>query len=263
MILIIKRKKIYVLSISFSDESLTKQIVNKISSSVSKEHYDILNTELGDFQTSVYIQENNKNFFDDELKRLDESEEIIIVFPYLITGTPGILIEFLNKLFSKKGTRSKKGIVLTYTEFPKESFYPNSLHQSSIKRKLHFLNWIILKNNGIEPYEPIIMYNTQQKTSMNYLSHKSTNESFRINSKKSNKENKEKESSKLAMENISGIAQDNFSYNEINDKESKSLNTKGSLQRKRTIEYRNEFLTDISKIIKMFDYFPRLDTTDI
>lgn len=139
-----------------------------------------------------------------------------------------------------------------------------------------------LKYIGIEPCEPIVFYNPNSKNSTNQqLSHKSTFDSFQFISKNT-KDFLQVVNNNLSN-NISAIQNENSNIqgdkaktnnnnndtNENNDKDSKSksLGTKISIvnNKKNKIERKakDEFLNEVMKNIKLIDYAPQIDLTDI
>lgn len=252
------RKRILLLTLSLYEESFTKKILTQIYNNFSSDYYTIENTELGYSDTASKLLENKNDFLQQQKKYFEESHYIIMVFPFLISGIPGIMKEWFFKISETKAIvsskfdipKNKRALTITYTDFPQETYQPNSLHQSTINRRLHHLNWVTLKQCGFEPFEPVVFYSPVLKNNNTYLSHKSTIESFgNFGSKKSQLE--------AANENKKD------SYNE-NDKDSKSQFTKQSKKNKnQDMKMREEFLSELGKSIKYIDYFPLLDITDI
>jgi len=287
---------------SCGEESFTKAIVHQIYNAFSRDYYEINNTELSFSEITDKIMENNLEFFKTEYDKIKNSDYVILIFPYLITGIPGIIKEYFdninyshenfdssliksatdtrqNKLI-KMNTRAK-GLIITHTDFTQESYQPNSLHQSTIKRRLHCLNWMTLKSIGIEPLEPVILYSPVFTNMNRHLSHKSTLESFvQYNSKKSDQSNL---NPSPLLPNISGInanadeshfnnptniKNDYVNSNSVDDysRKSRSINiSRNSMEKNRAKEqkYKNEFLQEISKINCFLDLLPKIDLTDI
>jgi putative NADPH-quinone reductase len=285
---------------SCGEESFTEAIVHQIHNSFSRDYYEINNTELSFSEITDKIMENNNKFFKTEYDKIKNSDYLILIFPYLITGIPGIVKEYFDNILyihedldsslNKTSTdllqnklinnnNRSKGLIITHTDFTQESYQPNSLHQSTIKRRLHCLNWMTLKSIGIEPLEPVVLYSPAYSNMNRHLSHKSTLESFvQYNSKKSDQSNL----NPSPIPNISGINanQDesnlnnnltnlkNDYMNSVDDysRKSRSINiSRNSIEKNRAKEqkYRNEFLSEISKINCYLDLLPKIDLTDI
>jgi len=235
--------------------------------------------------------ENNNKFFDSEYKNIRNANYVILIFPYLITGVPGIIKEYFDNIhyihenfdtnliksgsdlqsnILKTNNIKSKGLIITHTDFTQESYQPHSLHQSTIKRRLHCLNWMTLNCIGIEPLEPVVLYSPVYNSLNQHFSKKSTLESFQqFNSKKTNPNSNLQPSH---IPNISGINnQDNSNlppcHNDyVNTVESKSINiSRNSINKKRSneIKYKDDFLLEISKIDSYLDLLPRIDLTDI
>ena len=259
---------------SNTDEDFSKQIVQTICNCLNKNNFDILITDLGELTYAQIIIGNDKSGIKNEFEKLRSSDYIYVVFPFCITGVPSMINAWFDKVLAFMTTpfNKKKALTITSTDFSQESFQPNSLHQSTVKRRLHHFNWLTLKHIGIDPLEPLVYYTPVIKQQISHLSHKSTLESFKFNSKKSAIE-------KLRENNISAIGNDsNNNINKVdticeNDKESKSfgdklerfslVNKKNHRQEQQEQKARDDFLLEVSRAVKNIELYLKLDLTDL
>lgn len=292
-----------------SEDSFTKTILNSIYNNLPDSHYDIKTTDLTDPTIAESLLTKEKSFLTSEFEKLMDSSYFLIVFPFIISGIPGLvkewfdqILETQNNILSKQNdlrilnlrgqdekekfkndsaTKSpmftgKKGMIITYTDFPKEAFQPNSLHQSTIKRRLHYFNWVTLKYVGIEPCEPLVFYsNANVGFNQNLLSHKSTFESNHFKKCNTNKTNtlfgQPSANASLHVESSNMLGNVNekvkVETGEINDKDSKSQGTKFSPPANRSKYYkhkaREDFLNELIKSVVSIDSIPIIDLTDI
>lgn len=296
-----------------SEDSFTKTILNSIYNNLPDSHYDIKTTDLTDSTTAENLLNKEKSFLSSEFEKLRDSSYFLIVFPFIISGIPGLvkewfdrILETQNNILSKQNVQNnlkiknlrgqdnekdntsnesaikspmftgKKGMIITYTDFPKEAFQPNSLHQSTIKRRLHYFNWVTLKYVGIEPCEPLVFYsNANVGFSQNLLSHKSTFESNHFKKCNTNRTNtvygQPSANASLHVEssNMIGNVSEKVKVEtgEINDKDSKSQGTKFSPPANRSKYYkhkaREDFLNELIKSVVSIDSIPIIDLTDI
>lgn len=279
------------LFVSLSEDSFTKSIINAIYNSFPETHFDIKSSDLASQAFSENLLKRKRDFLSEEFEKLAKSDYFIVVFPYLVTGIPGIIKEWFDivlekekcldfskptscRLLNQGKLQNKKALTITYTDFPQEAFKPNALHQSTIKKRLHHFNWLTLKYIGMDPCEPIVYYSSNSKAvSSQQFSHTSTIESFKYNSKKTNKDNEKtinnnNNNAQNISNNISAINGENARAAETNDndKESRSF-SKMSLMNKKGKQLDNkakeEFLIEVSKCVKKIERFQILDITDI
>jgi putative NADPH-quinone reductase len=285
-----------------TEESFTKTILNSIYTHLPETHYDIKTTDLTDSVISENLLNKEKKFLLTEVEKLQKSSYFLIIFPFIVSGIPGLIKEWFDRILEtqnnnllsqayenktknvgfdekklSKNTKSaifteKKGMIITYTDFPKEAFQPNSLHQSTIKRRLHYFNWVTLKYVGIEPCEPLVFYsNTSVGFNHNLLSHKSTFESNHFKKLNTNTvfgQPSANASMHVESSNIIGNTNEKIKVEtgEVNDKDSKSQGTKFSPPARSKYykhKAREDFLNELIRSIVSIDNIPAIDLTDI
>lgn len=102
---------------------------------------------------------NDSTVLDEETQKLYSCEIFIIVFNFNLIGLSSVFKEWIDKIFSRyRPLDSKFSLLVSYTNFPQENFMPNALHKSTIKRRLHYVNWVTLKDNMFIPNEPLVFY---------------------------------------------------------------------------------------------------------
>lgn len=203
----------------------------------------------------------------EESQKLYSCEIFIIVFNFTLTGLSSVFKEWIDKIFtSYRPLDNKYSLLVSYTSFPQENFMPNSLHKSTIKRRLHYINWVTLKDNMFIPNEPLVFYDFEKYKS-SYLTNKSTVDSFKIMTNTSKVEYKEGNSNNFLCENLPNtfIINDK-NQNEKLDKENKSFDTKISpIKRAKTFNSKpvNDFLLNVVKCIKSIESLENLDLTEL
>jgi putative NADPH-quinone reductase len=288
------------------EESFTKTILNSIYNNLPESHYDIKTTDLTDSTTAEYLLNKERKFLSSEFEKLKECSYFLIIFPFIVSGIPGLVKEWFDRILetqndllnqvnevkpknlrihdkSRKASdmngrslfKEKRGMIITYTDFPKEAFQPNSLHQSTIKRRLHYFNWVTLKYVGIEPCEPLVFYsNANVGFNQNLLSHKSTFESNHFKKCNTNKTNtvlgQPSANASIHVESSNMIGNVNeklkVETGEINDKDSKSQGTKFSPPARSKYykhKAREDFLNELIRSVISIDNIPIIDLTDI
>lgn len=159
------KKKVFVLDYSLNDSNFSSSVFHKIKSSFSEVLYTFDKTELHNSEFRSFKVKQDSSIVAKEFSKLKSCDYLILIFPYSIMGLPSIVKDWFDKIMYKKdltGLNSKKGLVITYTPYPRESFKPNSFHQSTIKRRLHYLLYGIFKSCSIQPLEPLVFYNYTQ-----------------------------------------------------------------------------------------------------
>lgn len=159
-------------------------------------------------------QSDLNNFFKNEKEKVEKSDYFIVLFPYLLTGTPSLLLFWMENVFktkvlnhspSKNTTqKQKKALIICYTDFPIEIFQPNSFMKGTLKRRLHSL--ICLLKSLFYTIEPIFFYSIQSIQSIPFNSKSN-----------SNSNDSEKEMHKEAKRVIDEISQSSKGNNIINN----------------------------------------------
>lgn len=152
------------LEYNITEPSFNNIIFENVKCSFSESMYNIDRTELtsSKFLNFKVGQTKESDMIKEEFFKLNNCDYFILVFPYSITGVPSLVKEWLDQvLFNNDLSQSKnrKGLIITYTSYPRESFKPNSFHRSTLKRRLHYLLYGALKAKSIQPLEPIVLYN--------------------------------------------------------------------------------------------------------
>lgn len=208
---------------------------------------------------------NDSTVLDEETQKLYSCEIFIIVFNFNLIGLSSVFKEWIDKIFSRyRPLDSKFSLLVSYTNFPQENFMPNALHKSTIKRRLHYVNWVTLKDNMFIPNEPLVFYDFG-KYKNSFITNKFTVDSFKIITNTSKVEEKDGNSQNFLCEN------NNFMLNEknINDKvekENKSFDTKISpIKRAKTFNSKpiNDFLFMIVNSIKNIESLENIDLTEL
>lgn len=157
------------LEFNLNESSFNKVIIEYINSSFTKTLFNIERTELSKYMNFSLNHGNDTSRINEEFSKISKCDYFILVFPYSITGVPSVIKDWLDKiLFNRELNQniSRKGLVITYTTYPLESFKPNSFHRSTLKRRLHYLLYGVLKANSIQPLEPLVLYHFSNSTAI-------------------------------------------------------------------------------------------------
>lgn len=203
--------------------------------------------------------EVNGEYINFEYEKLLKCSYLILVFPYIVTGVPSIVKDWLDKVFIHAKRKNnlpfqekQKALIISITDFPEESFQPNALHRSTLKRRLHHLLYGTLKSNGISPLEPLFFYNYgfQQQTA-NPPNQGSNNgsSSFNFAGGDDIREVKEKKEEGIEFENNSNLVSHSIIFK-------KSKKSKES-------QMKDEFLINLNQALTKIEELQDVDVSEL
>jgi putative NADPH-quinone reductase len=259
----IEKKKIFILSFDFNDESFGKIVVSQIKKQIKLNVYDFDCTELqnSNFKLLHNYNTENEELLRKEFDKLLNCTYFYIIFPYTLTGIPSIVKDWFDKIFNYAFKINKlplmnqtKALLICTTDFPEESFQPNSLHRSTMKRRLHHLFYGMLKANGIKPLEPLFFYNYLPAFN-NYQNSKSSNNGSVSLNIVNLVENGERDTNREAKK------EDKVEFDSSNAV-SHSLIFKKSKKNKEA-QAKEDFLTELGNILNTIDDLNEIDISEL
>lgn len=87
----------------------------------------------------------------------------------------------LNNVNISNTLSMKKSLLISIVNFPESSFQPNSMHQSTVKRRIYHFLCSTLKINKIIPLDPLIFYNYSNHNLKKIYSKSSHNDTLSLN----------------------------------------------------------------------------------
>ena len=236
------------------NESFGRNIMTQIISNTNKDLYSVVTTELSKTQfKKLNLMKEDKYAISSEKAKVSTCDYFILIFPYLTTGLPSIVKLWFDLIFDKSyniETAERKSLLITYTNFPQETFQPNSFHRSTLKRRLHFLLYGVLKHNNFQPVEPLVFYS--YKSNDQAIIEKSKKSSNNLSITGSDKEKEMSIGGKKVIDDISQSSKGRASLNR-----SKLSNKKGYLFTK------DDFYSQITLSLEKIDEANEIDVLEL
>ena len=259
------------------------------------------------------IKFNKEKSLEYEFTLLKNSDSLIILFPYSISGIPSMVSIWFESLLNyskyknidlnienyytsdklenntspnntyKLGSNNivdlnldnskrivlKKALLISIINFPESSFQPNSIHQSTVKRRIYHFLFGTLKTNNIIPLEPLLFYNFTSYGLKKTATKSSNNDSlsFNTNNNINNNENNENNAvisiNKKVIDYIEPIELESQSNNATSLRNQSFLFNKRNKKSKETI-LKEEFISLVSIVLSnLNNYNKEVDITDI
>lgn len=260
------KKKIFVLDYSFNDSTFSVSVFHKIKSLFSEVFYTFEKTELHNSEFRSFGVRADSNVIAREFSKLKHCDFLILIFPYSIMGLPSIVKDWFDKVLYKKDMSNfnhKKGLVVTYTPYPRESFKPNSFHQSTIKRRLHYLLYGIFKSCSIQPLEPLVFYNYSQLNSdLSSFSSNTGSIHMRNNSRSDIDELSRVLTSKLANAEVIENDSNNSNIN-VNSIRTQSVSKNKKERSNKGAQEREEFLSELTSSLMCIEEANEIDIVEL
>lgn len=244
------KRRVFLLSYSNNSnsfEDLLHKEIDILLSGFSSEKTILLNK-----QKDLENQSDFHNFFKNEKEKVEKSDYFIVLFPYLLTGTPSLIHFWMENVFKsfvfnhppskEPSQKQKKALIICYTDFPIEIFQPNSFMKGTLKRRLHSL--ICLLKSFFYTIEPIFFYSIKSI------------QSIPSNSKSnSNSNDSEKEMHKEAKRVIDDISQ--------SSKGNCCVRNSGSVNGNGNKVYMDEVCNRLVSYLNTIDECSEIDVVDI